>query len=297
MDGKRKALGKGLTALLSDAATDVTGKITAPVNTISEIAISEIEANPFQPRENFDEEGLEELVQSIQKYGIIQPVTVRKIGYGKYQLISGERRTRASIRAGLKTIPAYIRLSDDQGMLTMSMIENLHRDDLNPIEVAIGYRRMIEECQLTQEEVAKNVGKNRTNITNFLRLLKLPEEIQIALRDNKISMGHARPLITLENKAIQIQLLDEIVENELSVRQVEEMIKKLNNKPVKNKKVNKEKLELKNELFDHVAEKLADIYHTTVRIKPKNKGKGEIIINYNSQEDLQRISSLIDKYL
>jgi ParB family transcriptional regulator, chromosome partitioning protein len=295
MDGKKKALGKGLSALLTDATTDITGKSPAPLNTTSEIEISEIEANPFQPRDDFDD--LEQLVQSIKTYGLIQPVTVRKIGYGKYQLISGERRTRAAIRAGLKTIPAYIRLSDDRGMLEMSLVENLFRSDLNPIEVALAYQRLIEECNLTQEEVAKKFGINRTGVTNFLRLLKLPEELQLSLKNKKISMGHARPLIILEDKNLQINLLNQIIEKELSVRQVEDLIKNINNKPLNKDKKIKNPSKYNNEHYNQIAEKLADIYKTTVRIKPGNKGRGEIIITYNSEEELNRISLLIDPHL
>jgi ParB family transcriptional regulator, chromosome partitioning protein len=294
MDGKRKALGKGLNALLTDATTDITGKVPAPLNATSEIEIAEIEANPFQPRDDFDD--LEDLVQSIKTYGIIQPVVVRKIGYGKYQLIAGERRTRAAIRAGLKTIPAYIRLSDDQGMLEMSLVENLFRHDLNPIEISLGYKRLIEECNLTQDEVARKFRINRTNVTNFLRLLKLPEELQLALKNKQISIGHARPLITIEDKNTQLDLLNQIIVKELSVRQVEEMIKNLINTPHKPKK-NKNAQVQNNELFNQVAEKLSDFYQATVRIKPGIKGKGEILIAFNSEVELNRISSLIDPYL
>lgn len=293
MNAKRQALGRGLTALLTDASTDVTGKVTVPVNAISEIPLSEIEANPFQPREDFNEDQLDKLVESIKLHGIIQPVSVRKIGYGKYQLISGERRTRASIRAGLKTIPAFVRVSDDQGMLELSLTENLLRDDLNPIEEALGYRRLIEECNFKQEEVAVRIGKDRSSITNFLRLLKLPEEIQIALKNKQVSMGHARSLLGIEDPVLQLEVLKTILQDDLTVRQIEGIVKDIKNKKTKKAKKPKDPFEL-NEFHESLTEKFADLYHTTVTFKPKDKSKGEIIISYKSEDDLKRIYSILE---
>lgn len=293
MNAKRQALGRGLTALLIDASTDVTGKVTVPVNTISEIPLSEIEANPFQPREDFNEDQLDKLVESIKIHGIIQPVSVRKIGYGKYQLISGERRTRASIRAGLKTIPAFVIVSDDRGMLELSLTENLLRDDLNPIEEALGYRRLIEECNLKQEEVASRIGKDRSSITNFLRLLKLPEEIQISLKNRRITMGHARSLLGIEDPALQLDVLKNILQDDLTVRQIEGIVKDIKSKKTKKGKKDKDPL-LMSEFHESLAEKISDLFRTTVKFKTKGKTKGEIIISYKSEDDLKRIYTIIE---
>jgi ParB family chromosome partitioning protein len=215
MNAKKQGLGRGLNALLENTETDITGKNAPPLFSVAEIPISDIEANPFQPRENFNDKELDELVESIKVHGLIQPVTVRKMGYGKYQLISGERRTRAAIRAGLEKIPAYIRVADDQGMLEMSLIENIHRENLNAIEIAISYKRLIEECNLKHEDVATRIGKDRSTVTNYLRLLKLPVEIQVAIRDQQISMGHARCLIGIEEPEVQLHLLKLIIEEDL----------------------------------------------------------------------------------
>jgi ParB family transcriptional regulator, chromosome partitioning protein len=293
MNAKRQALGRGLTALLTDASTDVTGKVTVPVNAISEIPLNEIEANPFQPREDFNEDQLDKLVESIKLHGIIQPVSVRKIGYGKYQLISGERRTRASIRAGMKTIPAFVRVSDDQGMLELSLTENLMRDDLNPIEEALGYRRLIEECNLKQDEVASRIGKDRSSITNFLRLLKLPEEIQIALKNRQITMGHARSLLGIDDPMLQLDVLKHILQDDLTVRQIEGIVKDIKIKKSRKGRKVKDTVVM-NEFHESLAEKLADLYHTTVILKPKGKSRGEIIISYKSEDDLKRIFAIID---
>jgi len=292
MAGKRQALGKGLNALLTDATTDVSGRNPVPINAVAEIDINDIEANPFQPREKFDENELEELVDSIKMHGVIQPVTVRKIGYGKYQLISGERRTRASIRAGLKKIPAYVRVADDQAMLEMSLIENIHREDLNSIEIAISYKRLIEECNLIQEDVAKRIGKNRTTVTNYLRLLKLPEEVQLALKDKKISMGHARSIINIDDKGRQIDILNKIIEHELSVRETEELAKDF--KEFEEDKKDNQKFRSKQEnQFKNWEHHLSEIYGTKVKIRDKKEGKGEIIISFNSEDELKKITSLI----
>lgn len=293
MSTKRKALGKGLNALLSDASTDITAKKPVPLNNVSEIPINEIEANPFQPREDFEEEELEELVESIKVHGIIQPVTVRKIGYGKYQLISGERRTRAAIRSGLEKIPAYVRVANDQGMLEMALIENIHREDLNPIEIAISYKRLIEECSLVQEDVAKRIGKNRTTVTNYMRLLKLPNEVQLALRKNKITMGHARSLINIEDPEKQLELLLKIIQDNLSVRDAESLAKdaKTIKKNVKPKTTDKE--ERKD--YSSFEERFRKAYNTPVKIKTKRGGKGELVIPFNSEEDLHNILSILEK--
>ena len=231
MNAKKKALGKGLGALLENPDTDITtkgvdsGKYVA--GSVAEIPVGSIEANPFQPRSEFEEEGLEELSQSIKEQGVIQPLTVRKMGYERYQLISGERRLRASKMAGLESIPSFIRIADDQQMLEMSLVENIQRRDLNAIEVAISYQRLMEECSLTQEKLSEKIGKKRSTITNYIRLLKLPPDIQVALRDNKISMGHARAIVNVTDEEIQQEILEEIIANDLSVREVEKIVKNL----------------------------------------------------------------------
>ncbi|MBC8342874.1 MAG: ParB/RepB/Spo0J family partition protein [Bacteroidetes bacterium] len=297
MNAKRQALGKGLNALLADSNTDITGKNRVPLNNIAEIPINEIEANPFQPREAFNDADLEELVESIKVHGIIQPVTVRKIGRGKYQLISGERRIRASIRAGLKSIPAYVRIADDQGMLEMSLIENIHRENLNAIEIGISYKRLIEECDLKQEELAARIGKNRTTVTNYLRLLKLPEEIQLALRDNKLSMGHARSLITIDDKDHQLAILDIIIKEDLSVREVEELVKQDKSDVIQRTDTQESKVNTRSQQVEYTQweKKFSDIYLTKVKIKPKKDGRGEVVIPFRSEEELERIASLISK--
>jgi len=292
MSVKRNALGKGLTALLQNAETDISGKNAVPVNSIAEINLNEIEANPFQPRKEFEDAALEELSESIKLHGIIQPITVRKVGYGKYEIISGERRTRASIRAGLKTIPAYVRIANDQAMLEMALIENIHRENLNCIEIGLSYKRLLEECNLTQEVLAERVGKNRSTVTNFIRLLKLPEEIQIALRDAQISMGHARPLISLDSKEMQLDILDEIIDKDLSVRQVEELVK-TKTAPQKEKAAKpKEKPVSAN--IKMYEQKLSGIYAKKVTLRLKKNGKGEIIIPFASEKELKELTELLE---
>lgn len=222
-------MGRGLDAILGSPETDITSKDISGnyvVGAVAEIDINLIETNPFQPRTEFDETALNELAASIKEQGVIQPVTVRKLGYNKYQLISGERRLRASKLAGLSKIPVFIRVANDEQMLELALIENIHRENLNAIEVAISYQRLIAECNMTQEEVSEKVGKSRSAVANFLRLLKLPPEVQIAIRDGHITMGHARALINIEDKEQQLKLLQKIIEDELSVRETEEMADK-----------------------------------------------------------------------
>ncbi len=225
-NNKRNALGRGLSALLENAETDVTtGTATRAAGGVTAIPISQIEANPFQPRNEFDKQALEELAQSIKIHGIIQPITVRKVGYDQYQIISGERRTRASILAGLTAIPAYVRIADDQSMLEMALVENIQRENLNAIEVALSYKRLLDECNLKQEELGERVGKERSTVTNYLRLLKLPADIQVGIRDGKLSMGHARAILGIEDADEQMAVYHEIVNQQLSVRKVEELVR------------------------------------------------------------------------
>ncbi len=283
---KKKALGRGLSSLLSD--TPETGKFDeAPESSgsMNELAIGEIEVNPFQPRQYFDQEALKELAESITVHGIIQPITVRKLSRNQYQLISGERRYQASKLAGLKTIPAYIRSADDQQMLEMSLIENIQRENLNPIEIALSYQRLMSECNLKQDELGERVGKNRTTVTNYLRLLKLPPDIQIALRDNKLSMGHARAIINVENADGQLLIFKRTLKEDLSVRQVEELARTLGKgkdkaTPVTASGSPREIVQLQGKLSSH--------FGTKVSVKSDGR-KGEIKIPFLSVEDLNRI--------
>jgi len=288
-NSKKTALGRGLSALLENAKTDITTKATenAPVlGSISNIPISAIETNPFQPRTEIEEVSLNELAQSIKEHGIIQPITVRKLGYDKYQIISGERRFRAAQLAGLTEIPAFIRVANDQQMLEMALIENIQREDLNPIEIALSYQRLMEECRLTQEDVSKRVGKQRSTVANYLRLLKLPAPIQKALKENAITMGHARALINIENEDKQLALFALILEQDLSVREVEELAKgaKLNYKP----KVKRETTPLSIE-EKLILGQLKERFDRFVEYKKNSKGGGKIILNFTNEDDLNII--------
>ncbi|HPE34090.1 MAG TPA: ParB/RepB/Spo0J family partition protein [Bacteroidales bacterium] len=287
---KRSSLGRGLEAILQSPDTDITSKDISGnyvVGAIANISIGKIEANPFQPRNRFEEEDLNELADSIREQGIIQPLTVRKLGYDKYQIIAGERRLRASKIAGLQEVPCYIRVANDEEMLELALIENIHRQDLNSLEIGISYQRLMEECNLTQEELSKRVGKQRSTISNYIRLLKLPAEIQVALRDNLITMSHARTFITLENKEEQLQLLAEILENELSVRDIEQRVKQ------KRKiKVKKRPAPLPDK-YQSLGKKLENILGAKVQMKKSNKGKGSIVIGFDSEEELDRIINLL----
>ena len=290
---KKAALGKGLGALLGDSNKSgevKPKKITVtPTNAIDEIDISKIDTNPYQPRTDFDQEALNELAESIKVQGIIQPITVRKLSNDKYQLISGERRLQASKIAGLKKLPAYIRKANDQQMLEMGLIENIQRENLNAMEIALSYQRLISECNLKQEELGERVGKNRSTVTNYLRLLKLAPDVQIAIRDGKISMGHARALVGAENAETQLVALKEIISKGLSVRNTEQLIKDLNanksSKPKKKKEANFEIKKLQNDLSSH--------FGTKVAVKSNANGKGEIKIPFVSTEDLNRILEIL----
>lgn len=291
---KRNALGKGLSALLENADTDVTSTIgskssQALVGSVSEILIKNIEANPFQPRSEFEVEALEQLAESIKEQGIIQPITVRKLGYDKFQIISGERRFRASKLAGLSTIPAYIRIANDQAMLEMALVENIQRSDLNPLEVGISYKRLIDECNLSQEELAQRVGKKRSTVTNYMRLLKLPPQIQTALKENKITMGHARSILGLESISAQIQLYKDIIENNYSVRDTELRVSKASGS--KKKKTNS----YLDPNLKALEKKFSDHLESKVTINQKSKDKGTITIEYYSIDDLNRLSSFLSE--
>ena len=290
---RRNALGRGLSALLENATTDITTTEVRPLNSISEIPISQVEANPFQPRIEFKEEELKELSESIKVHGVIQPITVRKMGFDSYQLISGERRTRASRLAGLTNIPAYIRLANDQEMLEMALIENIQREDLNAIEVAISYKRLMEECSLNQEQLGERVGKNRSTVSNYLRLLNLPDNIQAALRDDKISMGHARAIIGIEDTDEQQYLFDQMIENNLSVRAVESLVRKASEESSQKVKESTTKKNEPSDTFIDFQTKLSSKFDTKIKIKSDDRGRGSITIPFKSQQDLQRIIDLI----
>ena len=291
MVSKKNALGKGLSALLENAKTDITSNTdhqkSEVVGSISRIEISSISPNPFQPRLDFDKEPLVELSNSIKEHGIIQPITVRKIGRNEFQIISGERRYQASKLAGIDELPCFIRIADDQHMLEMAIVENVQRKDLNAIEIALSYQRLIDECNLSQEELGKKVSKNRSTVANFLRLLKLPIEIQKALRDDKITMGHARALLALSNEKEMLITLNEILENNLSVRAVEEkrkfQVKSLNSTLA----LSRYELRMQNNMAYQLS--------TKVNIKKKVSGKGQIIISFNNHEDLNRILDNFDQ--
>jgi ParB family chromosome partitioning protein len=291
MSNKRSALGRGLSALLENENTDVTSRSTTNgstlVGAVANIDLEMIEANPFQPRTHFEEDALNELAHSIKEQGIIQPVTVRKLGYDKYQLISGERRFKASKLAGLKTIPAYIRIANDQAMLEMAIVENIQRENLNAIEIAISYQRLLEECSLTQEELSNKVGKNRSTVSNYLRMLKLPPEIQIGIRDGKITMGHARAIINVENPEEQLAIYQDIINGELSVRKVEEIAR--SGKAKKDKAIG----HTPSTEFLQIQQHLSDRFNAKVAVVHDNKGKGKIVIPYLSQEDLDRLLKII----
>lgn len=301
---RKTGLGKGLSALLDDSDSVNGPKNSHVVNPVSEtrqeggnsnnighIKISDVETNPYQPRTEFDQVALSELSESIRVQGLIQPITVRRKPEGGYQLISGERRIRASKLAGLTEIPAYIRTANDQQMLEMALIENIQRENLNAIEVALSFQRMMEECNLKQEQLGDRVGKNRSTVTNYLRLLKLPPSIQISIRDQKISMGHARALISVDSIEKQLLLHEQIIQQGLSVRKVEELVRNLGN--VETPKETKKAAPIPFE-YQKLQRELASKFSTRVKLKVAENGKGAIEIPFVSEEDLSRILELLD---
>ncbi len=302
---KKSALGKGLGALLENANTDITTKKNSQETVVGSIAmlpISSIEVNPFNPRTHFEEEALNELAESIKTHGIIQPLTVRKMGRDNYQLISGERRFRASQLAGLTEVPAYIRIANDQTMLEMALVENIQREDLNAIEVALSYQRLLEECNLTQEQLSQKIAKGRSSITNHLRLLKLPAEIQAGVRDSLITMGHARALVSASDEDFQIAVFNKILLEGLSVRDVEIIIRQghLNQEESDDeqdlekddvKKAKKSSLESSQLAFkNNFSQKLS----SKIDLKKTPNGNGKIIIHFDSEVDLNRIIELLN---
>jgi len=291
---KKPALGRGLSALLDGAQADLSQRYVTGeglIGSISTIPVQNIEVNPFQPRKTFRKEALVELAESIQVHGLIQPITVRSMGDGNYQLISGERRFRASQAAGLNEVPAYIRVADDQAMLEMAIVENIQRENLDPIEVAIGYQRLLEECELTHEELSEKVSKSRSNITNFLRLLKLPATVQLALREQVISMGHARAIINLPSEDAQIEALRKIIENQLSVRDTEILSKEIKTISKPAARAQAASLDFDEKLL---LSKTSEHLQKLIDVKKSAKGKGKLVISFDSSEDFK---SLLEKIL
>jgi len=301
MTKKKGGLGKGLMTIFKDNTIDIPTDIktnnTALAGQTHEIAIAEIETNPFQPRTEFNQEKLHELSLSIEQLGIIQPITVRKLNENKYQLISGERRFRASKLAGLSKLPAYVRIANDQEMLEMALVENIQRENLNPIEIALSYQRLIEEIKLTQEQCSERVGKNRTTVTNFLRLLKLPSEIQKGLSTGKISTGHARALISVKNIESQLNIFYDTVENGYSVREVEQIVKDFADSNYKRTSKTKA-ISTPNPLPFSQQKMVHDLSRTLdkeVELKRNKKGKGKLIIPFSNDADLAKIFEFINK--
>lgn len=294
---KKNALGRGLGALLEDSPAK--GKVQDILPEIQkagifEIPLTEIQVNPFQPRIHFDKEALKDLADSIKVQGIIQPITVRKLAPNEYQLISGERRFQASKLAGLTQIPAYVRTANDQQMLEMALIENIQRENLNALEIAQSYQRLLVECNLKQEELGDRVGKNRTTVNNYLRLLKLPPSIQAAIRDQQLSMGHARALINIEDVEKQLALFKKIVAEELSVRQVEALVKAINEGKQEKQTGNSGLNPVRKYELTKIQQRLASHFGTKVSLKADQKNKGEIKIPFSSASDLNRILEILE---
>ncbi|MFT0715801.1 ParB/RepB/Spo0J family partition protein [Flagellimonas lutimaris] len=293
---KKQALGRGLSALLNDPENDIKSvsdkNADKVIGNVVELDINSIEVNPFQPRSNFNDETLEELASSIRELGIIQPITVRKLDFNKFQLVSGERRFRASKLVGLETIPAYIRIANDQESLEMALVENIQRQDLDPIEIALSYQRLIDEIEITQEKLSDRVGKKRSTITNYLRLLKLDPIIQTGMRDGFISMGHGRALINIDKKKEQIAIYEKVVSDGLSVRATEQLVKALKEPQTSGldqKKSTSDVPEFVSKSLDSIKERLA----TKVDITTSKNGKGKIVIPFHSEEDFKRIKKLL----
>ena len=288
---KYNALGRGLDALISTEAVRTQGS-----STINEIPIEQIEPNADQPRSLFNEEALQELANSIHEIGIIQPITLRQISDNRFQIIAGERRWRASKIAGLKTIPAYIRTINDENVMEMALVENIQREDLNPVEIALAYEHLLENTGMTQEKVSERVGKSRTAVTNYLRLLKLPAQVQMSLQKKEVDMGNARALLALDSPSLQLKVFKEILKNGWPVRKVEEVVQKLKNGD--DIDTGKKKIQAKTKLpeeFIVLKDRLSSFLDTKVQLTCSNKGKGKISIPFNNEDDLERIMNVFDK--
>jgi len=286
---KKPALGRGLSALLEGAHTDLSHRYSTGegmIGSISKVSVEQIEVNPFQPRKSFNKEALIELAESIRVHGLIQPITVRSMGDGSYQLISGERRFRASQAAGLTEVPAYVRVADDQSMLEMAIVENIQREDLDPVEVAIGYQRLLEECDLTHEELSEKVSKSRSNITNFLRLLKLPATVQLALREKVISMGHARALINLPDEDSQVEALRKIIEGQLSVRDTELLSRKSKGNASSGRQKSAPSLDFDEKLL---LNRTSEHLNKLIDVQKSSRGKGKLIIPFSNDDEFKAL--------
>ena len=289
---KFPALGRGLDALISTDDELHTGGSSS----INEVPVEKIKANPNQPRHEFSETSLEELAESIRQIGIIQPITLRQMEDGTYQIIAGERRWRASQMAGLNSVPAYVRTADDEKMMQMALVENIQREDLNAIEIALAYQNLIEQYHLTQDKLSEKIGKNRATIANYLRLLKLPAQVQMALRNKEVDQGHARALLGLDKPTLQVKLFNEIKEKGYSVRQVEDMVKALNNGETV--KSGRHTMKAKNRLpeeYNELKNRLAEVFRTKVEMTCSQKGKGKIILSFTNEEELEHLISLFDR--
>ena len=288
---KKSPLGRGLGALIEGVEKEVLEK---KVEANLQIDINTIDTNPFQPRTRFDSQSLEELASSIRQVGIVVPLTVRETGDGRYQLIAGERRLRAARIAGLTHVPAYIRTADDTAMLEMALVENIQREDLDAIEVAITYQRLIEECSLTQEQLSDRVGKQRSTVANYLRLLRLPAEIQLGIRNRNLTMGHARTLVNIEDAAKQINVFYHIIEEDLSVRATEDLVRNLQNAAAKDPAKIEKKKKLNTE-FEEISKQLTALFRSEVQFRINEKGRGKIVIPFADSDEMERIIGLLDK--
>jgi len=292
---KKQALGRGLSALLKDPENDIKSaddkNADKVVGSIVELDINSIDVNPFQPRTNFNEDTLKELASSIRELGVIQPITVRKLAFDKYQLVSGERRFRASKLIGLETIPAYIRIANDQESLEMALVENIQRQDLDPIEIALSYQRLIDEINLTQEQMSERVGKKRSTITNYLRLLKLDPIIQTGMRDGFISMGHGRAMVNIENQIDQLEVYEKVLSNKLSVRATEQLVKKLNTATPETESATPEIPKF----IKKGAKEFSEYFGHKIEVKVAKNGSGKITIPFHSEEDFNRIKKLVQR--
>ena len=302
MNAKKKALGRGLSALLENSGVEeIALQFRKPTDAIvagaiANIPINSIESNPYQPRTSFDDESIKELAKSIKEQGIIQPITIRLTDDNKFQLISGERRVKASLSLGMEVIPAYIRTASDHGMLELALVENIQRKDLNAIEISLSFQRLVDECKLTQEELSERVGKNRTTITNYLRLLKLPATIQMGIQDGLISMGHARAIINVSGIDTQLAIYKDIIEQDLSVRETEEIARSIDSEPYLLQKDKKKTLSAAlPQKFQKIKEQLNKSFGLKVDLKKNNKGKGTVVVHFNTEKELEHIVAKIRK--
>ena len=288
---KKSPLGRGLGALIEGVEKEVLEK---KVEVNLQIDINSIDSNPFQPRTRFDAQALEELAASIRQLGIVQPLTVRETGDGRFQLIAGERRLRAARAAGLTHVPAYVRTADDTAMLEMALVENIQREDLDAMEVAITYQRLIEECNLTQEQLSDRVGKQRSTVANYLRLLRLPAEIQLGIRNRSLTMGHARTLVNIEDPNKQINIFYHVIQEDLSVRATEELVRHFQSQAAKDPARGEKRKKLNSE-YGELAGQLSKLFASEVQFRINEKGRGKIVIPFSDNDEMERIIALLDK--